>query len=76
MDGAMLARSADSYRRKNCDGGDDYFDLQGRMIRHEEDDGYKISANYDGARPQTISDSSGNVLKFTWTASGRLHWLS
>ena len=71
-DGAMLSRTADNYRRKNCDGGDDYFDLQGRMVRHEDDDGYVINANYDGARPQAISDTQGNVLKFVWTPAGRL----
>ena len=71
-DGAMLVRVADNYRRKNCDGGDDYFDLQGRMVGHEDSDGYRINANYDGMHPQTISDSFGNMLKFVWTPAGRL----
>lgn len=70
--GARLLRVADGYKRRNCYGGDDYFDLQGRMTRHEEDDGYQIRASYAGARPETISDSAGNTIKLAWTASGRL----
>ena len=70
--GARLARVADGYKRKNCYSGDDYFNLQGRMIRHEEADGYQIRASYAGAHPETISDSAGNMLKLTWTSAGRL----
>lgn len=70
--GAMLSRVADGYKRKNCYGGDDYFNLQGRMTRHEEANGYQIRANYAGERPESISDSAGNTIKLAWTSAGRL----
>ena len=69
---ARLTRQAEGYLRTNCEGGSDHFDLQGRLLRREARDGYQIRADYAGVRPQTITDSLGQTLRFEWTADGHV----
>lgn len=69
---SAVTRLPDGYKRADCQGGNDWFDLQGRLLRTEAADGYQIRADYAGNRPQTITDSSGNSLRLEWTAEGRV----
>lgn len=69
---ATLTRVAAGYKRSACDRSTDYFDPQGRLLRHEEGDGYSVSAAYEGARPNLISDTLGQRLELKWTDDGLL----
>jgi len=69
---AHLTRTAEGYRRSKCERGMDYFDMQGRLIRREESDGYSMSASYAGSRPGSIKDSSGKSIDLEWTPDGLL----
>lgn len=69
---SAVTRTPDGYKRADCEGGTDWFDLQGRLLRAEAGDGYQIRADYAGNRPQTITDSSGQSLRLEWTAEGRV----
>lgn len=67
-----LTRVADSYKRITCDQSNEYFDLQGRLIRREESDGYSVSINYEGNRPASIKDTLGQSMNLKWTPTGLL----
>jgi YD repeat-containing protein len=69
---AELVRLADSYKRVTCDKSNDYFDLQGRLIRREESNGYSVRVSYEGQRPASNKDSLGQSLDFKWTPAGLL----
>jgi len=69
---SAVTRTPDGYQRADCEGGKDWFDLQGRLLRSEASDGYQVRADYAGNRPQAITDSNGQSLRLEWTAEGRL----
>ena len=66
-----LVRIKDIYQRTTCDGYIDYFDLAGRLQRHEEAD-YFYNIHYSGKYPGTIEDSLGQKLLFKWNAGGHV----
>lgn len=69
---AAILRAVDGYKRITCERSTDFFDLQGRLIRHENVDGYSISLAYDGKRPTSIADSRGQSIQLKWTDGGLL----
>lgn len=69
---AAITRVADSYRRTGCDGNHDYFDLQGRLIRREESDGYSVYVQYENTRPSNIRDTLGLSIALKWSPAGLL----
>ena len=75
---ATLIRLADGYRRKNCTPPGDSafsietFDLQGRLIRTELDNGYAVTLTYDADGNPQIRDSEGQSIEMTWTPEHRL----
>jgi YD repeat-containing protein len=68
---AIVERINDEYRHVTCGKETDYFDMAGRLIRHEED-GYTLFIHYSGERPDTIEDSLGQKLMLKWTATGHI----
>jgi hypothetical protein len=68
---AYVTRIQDEYKRNNCNNEIDYFDLQGRLIRHENGD-YKYSVHYDGDHPNLIEDSLGQKLLLKWRPNGHV----
>lgn len=68
---AVVKRIAEGYQRITCEGGIDYFDLAGRLIRQEDKD-YKLTIHYAGDRPDRIEDSLGQKIYLKWTATGRI----
>ncbi len=66
----LLTRVVEGYKRKGCQGRIDLFDLEGRLIRQEFDDGYAVSVIYEGNRPKVIQDTLGQAMTFSWTANG------
>lgn len=68
---ATVTRMNGGYRRATCGRGIDYFDLEGRLIRHEEN-GYKLTIHYEGRYPDRIEDSFGQKLLLKWTAAGHI----
>lgn len=68
----VVVRSSEGYKRTTCERANDYFDLQGRLVRQEDSDGQVINVHYDGTRPSRIADSHGQVLNFSWTTAGHL----
>lgn len=75
---ASLTRVAEGYRRIDCDRfGDtesaiDTFDFQGRLIRHEIEDGYAVTISYADAGTADIRDTQGQHIALTWTPEGRV----
>ena len=74
---SVITRHKDEYQRTKCEGsnyfgsGTDYFDLAGRLIRHEEGD-YKFTIHYAGKHPDRIEDSLGQKVFLVWNASGHV----
>lgn len=75
---ASLTRVADGYRRVDCNRfGDaepatDTFDLRGRLVRHELNDGYAVTIRYAEAGIAEIRDTQGQSIALTWTPEGRV----
>lgn len=75
---ASLTRVAEGYRRIDCNRfGDtesaiDTFDFQGRLIRHELEDGYAVAIRYADDGSATIQDTLGQRIALTWTPEGRV----
>lgn len=75
---ASLTRVADGYRRVDCNRfGDaepatDTFDLRGRLVRHELNDGYAVTIRYAEAGMAEIRDTQGQSIALTWTPEGRV----
>lgn len=67
-----LTRIADSYKRTTCDRVNEYFDLQGRLVRREESGGYSVRIDYEGKRPGSIKDTLGQGVSLKWTPAGLL----
>lgn len=78
---SFITRVKDEYRRTKCDSsnlfgdGTDYFDLNGRLIRNENE-GYKFTIHYSGNQPDRIEDSLGQKLYLLWNASGQIKKVS
>lgn len=75
---ASFTRVADSYRRIDCnrfgesESAVDTFDLQGRLTRHELEDGYAVTLSYPDAGTAVVSDTLGQNITLTWTPEGRV----
>lgn len=73
-----LSRVAEGYRRIDCNRfGDsepaiDTFDLKGRLIRHELQDGYAVTVEYADAGTAEIRDTLGQRIALSWTPEGRV----
>lgn len=74
---SVITRHKDEYQRTTCEdsnyfgSGTDYFDLAGRLIRHEEGD-YKFTIHYAGKHPDRIEDSLGQKVFLVWNTSGHV----
>lgn len=74
---SVITRHKNEYQRTTCEGsnyfgsGTDYFDLAGRLIRHEEGD-YKFTIHYAGKHPDRIEDSLGQKVFLVWNMSGHI----
>lgn len=68
---ALITRTADEYQQVTCNKGINYFDLAGRLVRHE-DGGYKLFIHYEGDHPDRIEDSLGQKLNLKWTTTGHV----
>lgn len=74
---SVITRLKNEYQRTTCEGsnyfwsGTDYFDLAGRLIRHEEGD-YKFTIHYAGKHPDRIEDSLGQKVFLVWNTSGHV----
>jgi YD repeat-containing protein len=66
-----ITRIASTYRRVTCDRTNEYFDLQGRLLRREEG-GYTVTINYQGRRPVSITDTLGQSIRLKSTPAGLL----
>ncbi len=64
-DKSAVMRTTSGYRRISCDNDVDEFDLQGRLVAHQEGR-YWIRIHYAGARPDQIRDSEGQILTLKW----------
>lgn len=75
---ATLTRVEEGYRRIDCDRfGDtesaiDTFDLQGRLVRHQLEDGYAMIIRYIDVSSADIRDTLGQHIALTWTPEGRV----
>ena len=69
---SAVERSGEGFRQTNCAGEADDFDADGRLLRHRDADGYGYQLHYQGARPDTVTDTLGRQLRFDWTANGLL----
>lgn len=77
-DCSTLTRIDNEYRRNTCGGsnwyfgtGTDYFDLSGRLIRHEDGE-YNFTIHYAGDHPDRIEDSLGQKVFLVWNKSGQV----
>lgn len=67
---SALTRVAEGYKRVDCQGRIDWFNLQGHLSRYEFGDGYAVSVIYEGNRPKEIRDILGQSLTFSWSEKG------
>lgn len=75
---ASLKRITEGYQRYDCNRfGDsvtatDTFDLQGRLVRHELEDGYAVTIRYPDVSTAEIRDTLGQSIALAWTQDGHL----
>lgn len=75
---ASLKRISEGYLRYDCNRfGDsvtatDTFDLQGRLVRHELEDGYAVTIRYPEAGAAEIRNTLGQSIALSWTENDHL----
>lgn len=71
-DGRLIPERA-NYLRINCDGSQDRFDAEGRLLARAWRPGVQISiARNNKGEPVDIRDERGNTIALTWTANGQI----
>ena len=68
---ALVTRTINEYQHITCSKDIDYFDLAGRLVRHE-DGVYRFVIHYEGGHPDTIEDTLGHKLNLKWTTTGHV----
>lgn len=67
-----LSREDKGYRRNRCGGGEDRFDMAGRLVFRSDGGSHGINMNYEGGHPGEIRDNRGQSIKLSWTAGGHV----
>ena len=73
-----LIRISTGYQRKDCnrfgdaESATDYFDLKGRLIKHQADDGYTVSVDYGINGLVEIKDTLNQKISITLNSDGRI----
>jgi len=73
-----LIRISTGYLRKDCnyfgdtESATDYFDLKGRLIKHELDDGYAVNIDYAENGLVEIKDTLNQNIRMTLNSKGQI----
>lgn len=72
-----LKKTSDGFVRSYNDGKQEYFNSDGKLVRIQDKNGYKVDLNYDkDGHVASIKDSSAKQLHFEWYSDGHIKHIS